>query len=273
MRESGWARRGSPSCTSLQHPAPEDPCRRPITKSHCRNLQRPAAGAGRRQPRGAAVQASTIASTSARAVTTASGSPSVWPTCSGGMALWGTWMARNPALLGAPDVVEEPVADVDAPGGVGGADRGHGGLEGQGRGLGPRDLAGVDVTVDQVEHPVAAEDPLVHRARPDRVGQDPHRDPALVEGLPQRPHMRVGEGVRLPELVVGGEQVGIVTQTGLGEQVGDGRALLVVAAAPPHRRAGLVEPLAGDLARRGRRRRPPAPGPWTRRGSRRRATA
>ena len=36
-----------------------------------------------------------------------------------GMLLSGMWIALSPALLGPPDVVEEPVADVDAAGRVG----------------------------------------------------------------------------------------------------------------------------------------------------------
>ena len=53
----------------------------------------------------------------------------------------------------------------------------------------------------------------------------------------------VGERVRLPEVVVGLQQVGVVVEARLDEEVGDGRALLVVAAAPPDHVAGAVEPL------------------------------
>ena len=49
--------------------------------------------------------------------------PSVWPTWVGGIWLCGTWIARSPGVLGAPDVVEEPVPHIDAAPRVGRADR------------------------------------------------------------------------------------------------------------------------------------------------------
>ena len=120
--------------------------------------------------------------------------------------------------------------------------------------------------------PSRSKKPSCTLARPDRVGQHADLDAALVQRLPQRPHLGVGEGVRLPEGVVGREQVGVVLEARLGEQVGDGRALLVVAAAAPDDVAGAVQPLGRDRRRRGRRRPRPGPAPATRRGSRCRAS-
>ena len=93
---------------------------------------------------------------SASSWATASGSPSLWPCCSTGICAVRDVDRLEAGVVRAPDVVEEPVADVDAAGRVLDADRLHGGPERLGRGLGPRDLAGVDGAVDQVEHPVAA---------------------------------------------------------------------------------------------------------------------
>ena len=51
---------------------------------------------------------------SERRFTTASGTPSVCPTCVGGDPAEREVDRPHPGVLGAPDVVEEPVADVDA---------------------------------------------------------------------------------------------------------------------------------------------------------------
>ena len=47
--------------------------------------------------------------------------------------------------------------------------------------------------------------------------------------------------MRLPEVEVGLQQLGVVVEAGLGEEVGDGRALLVVAAASPDDVTGPVQ--------------------------------
>ena len=108
-----------------------------------------------------------------------------------------------PDRCGAVDVLEGPVADEDRARRVARRrPRPARPRNASGCGLRPRDLAGVDGAVDQVEHAVAGEDPLVVLARPDRVGQhaDPH--PALAQASQQRRHLGVGPGVRLPELLV-----------------------------------------------------------------------
>ena len=178
----------------------------------------------------------------------------------------------QPGVLGAPDVVEEPVADVDAAGRVGRSDRVHRRAERVRGRLGPRDLARVDVAVDEVVHAVAAEEALVPRPRPDRVGEHADLDAPCAQRLEQRPDLRVGERVRLPELVVRRQQLGVVLEPGLGEEVGHGRALLVVAGATPDRLVGGVQPLRETVDVVVDVDRPPGRAPATPRGSRRRAS-
>src|ERR1019366_3294604 len=83
--------------------------------------------------------------------------------------------------LGAVHVVEGTVADEDAFSRVRDADGGHRGAEGFRMRLGPADLAGVDGAVDEVKHPITAENVLVPAARPHRVGQHADPDPAVAQ--------------------------------------------------------------------------------------------
>ena len=244
------------------------------TRSHRRGAQDRSRGSALQPSRRS--QAATPRRTRARSRygRPASGSPSVWPTCSAGCRCAGRGSVRMPGVGGAPDVVEEPVADErrSAPGrstptaSIAAAER-------LGRRLRPRDLAGVDVAVDEVEDAVAAEEALVPGPRPDRVGE--HADLEPVDPQPARTAARTSgsvERVRLPELVVGRQQRRVVVEPGLGEEVRDGRALLVVARAAPDR---LRRPRCSALgARVGvARRRPPArQRPRLRVRSRRRAT-
>ncbi len=68
--------------------------------------------------------------------------------------------------------------------------------------LHPGRLAGVDVGVDEVEHPVALEEPAVVVPGPDGVGQHSDADPVVVQSFPERPDLGVGPRVRLPEPLV-----------------------------------------------------------------------
>ena len=147
----------------------------------------------------------------------------------------------------APDVVEEPVADVHAAGRILGAHGGHGGLERLRCRLGPRDLAGVDVAVDEVQHAVALEEAAVPLPRPDRVREHADADPPGPQRLEQRADVGVGGGVRLPELVVGAEQLGVVLETGLVEEVAEAGAAVVVAAAAPDDVTGRVQQPGVDV--------------------------
>lgn len=97
------------------------------TQVHLLALQEPATCAGQRQ------RASTSGISDSRC-TTASGSPRCGRAGRLGIVLCRTWMVRRPAD-DAVDVVEEPVADIDAPRGVGGAHGRHRGLERPGSGL------------------------------------------------------------------------------------------------------------------------------------------
>ena len=142
------------------------------------------------------------------------------------------WIARSPGVVGAPDVVEEPVAHVDARAGSSRRPP-PSRRERLRRGLGPRDLTRVDVPVDQVEHAVPLEDPLVEARGQIVLERTPTLMPVRAQRLPERPDLGIGRGVRLPELAVGREQVRVVVEACLGEQVGDGGALLVVAASGP----------------------------------------
>ena len=120
------------------------------------------------------------------------GSPSVWPTCSAGMVLSGMWIAPSPAC-GRPRCRRRagrrrtrtragsstPTASIAA-------------AKAQRRRLRPRDLAGVDVAVDEVVDAVALEEPDVPLPRPDRVGE--HADLAA----PSRAAPRTSAGTRGP---------------------------------------------------------------------------
>ena len=163
-----------------------------LTILHCTNVQLSRSG-----PRSGPAATRSRARRASRCAT-ASGSPSVWPTWLAGMVLCGTWIARMPGVVGAPDVVEEPVADVDAAGRVGGADRLHRRPERVRRRLRPRDLAGVDVAVDEVERRRRARRSLVPLARPDRVGQHADLDPVGPQRLEQRPDLGVGRRCAAP---------------------------------------------------------------------------
>ena len=140
-------------------------------------------------------------------------------------------------------------------------DRVHRGAERLGCGLGPRDLAGVDGAVDEVEHAVALEDLLVPRPRPDGVGQDADADAVGTQPPEQLRHVGVEVGVRLPELPVRRQQTLVVDEPGLREDVGHRRARVVVPATAPHRLVGRVQVAAwASRARVGHRlRRAPAP--------------
>mgnify|MGYP002651406285 CR=1 FL=1 len=60
-----------------------------------------------------------------------------------------------------------------------------------------------NVAGEEVEHAVALEDPPVVLATPDGVGQDADLEAVRPQALPQRPHLRIGRRVRLPEPPVG----------------------------------------------------------------------
>ncbi len=107
----------------------------------------------------------------------------------------------------AVNIVERPVADEHARRRVGHPDRGHRRQERLRVRLGIRDLAAVDRPVDQLEHPVALEHPLVQRPRPHRVGKHPDLDRPLAQQPQQRRDVRVGVRVRRPLLEVGLDQL------------------------------------------------------------------
>ena len=125
--------------------------------------------------------------------------------------------------------------------GLGDADGLHRRQEGLGCGLRPRHLAGVDGAVDEVQDPVAGEELLVPGARPDRVGQHPHLDAVGAEPGEQLGRLGIGEGVRGPELAVGGEQPFVVGQPRLLEDVLERGAGVGLLRPSPHGTGGLVQ--------------------------------
>ena len=144
-----------------------------------------------------------------------------------------------PGVVGAPDVVEEPVADVDAGGRVAHARRPP---------SRPRRRAATAwSTGSRWCRRRRRRGRRPRRARRTRRATRAARS-CWTARRPCSPVARsssnIGRtsgsvsGVRLPELVVGGQQLRVVVEPGLGEEVGDGGALLVVAAAPPDDVAG-----------------------------------
>src|SRR5665648_452495 len=105
--------------------------------------------------------------------------------------------------------------------------------------LGPRQLAGVDVSVDQVKDSVTLEHATVVVPGPDGVGQNPDADSPPAQPFPQRSHLLVGERVRLPELPVCRQgrlapKVAVI-ETRLGEDLVQAGTAVVGPAAPPRR--------------------------------------
>ncbi len=130
-------------------------------------------------------------------------------------------------------VVIRPVADEHALGRIGHADGSHRGPERLRMRLDPRDLAAVDRPVDQVEDLIPDEDPLVGGARPHRVGQHADLDAAAPQFAQQRRRVRIGERVRIPRLVVAGQEGFRRGHSGPREDGVQGRALLRALGQPP----------------------------------------
>ena len=102
---------------------------------------------------------------------------------------------------GSQDVVPQPVADEDRLGRLH-VERLEDHVEGVRVRLGHRQLAGVDRGVDEAIEVVAGEHLLVVAAGPHRVAQDAHEVAAVLEGGHDLPGIRVGIGVRSPEVEV-----------------------------------------------------------------------
>ncbi len=154
--------------------------------------------------------------------------------------------------LGAVHVVEGPVADEHAGGRVVLADGGHRGTERLGVRLGPGQFAGVHGAVDQVEHLVPDETPVMHGPGPQGVGQHPDPDAPAAQFAQQRGRVRVGERVRLPRLEVAGEQGLGHGHPGALEDLRERGTLLGALDALPHRPFGRADG-AGHLRRLGLR--------------------
>ena len=104
-------------------------------------------------------------------------------------------------LLGAEDVVPEPVADEDALGWLDVERRGDGRERLLVR-LRDRHLARVGSGVEEVDELVAPEDLLVMRAGPHRVAQDPDLQAHRAQLPHERHRVRVGDRVGCPEVEV-----------------------------------------------------------------------
>ena len=131
------------------------------------------------------------------------GSPSVWPTCSRRDGAVRDVDRPQPGVVGAPDVVEEPVADVDAARRVGDADRLHRRPE--------RALATASSTGSRwcrrrrrsgASTPSRSKKPSCQARGQIVLDSTPTLIPSARSASHIGPHLGVGEGVRLPELVV-----------------------------------------------------------------------
>ena len=133
----------------------------------------------------------------------------------------------QPRLVRAVHIVERPVAHVDAVLRAGHADRRHRGPERLRVRLRPRDLAAVHRAVDQVDQPVAGEDPLVMGARPHRVRQHPDLDPAAAQLQQHLDRLRIGERVLVPGLEIPVDEFLGRLHPGPGEELVKGCAALL----------------------------------------------
>ena len=179
---------------------------------------------------------------SASSWATASGAPSVCPSWAAGMTLCGMWIARMPACWAphtssksrSPTYTQRPGRRRRPPPSRRGR-RGARAWSTGSRWCRRRRRPGRGRRRARTRRDATPAARSCWTARP--------REPSRVQLAPQRRDLRVGQRVRVPEVAVGLQQRRVVVEPGLGEQVGDGRALLVVAATAPHHLVGPVQRL------------------------------